>query len=228
MHSEAYFRSLCLITVPQRDLGVRYNPAKIPSEARNGAADMFLFGIIQGEGGTCASLPVAWAAVGRRLGYPIKLVSTMRERAAHLFARWDDPKGERLNLEASGHGLSCPTDEELRRPPYKLTPELERHGRFLLSETPREELSGFVTARAFCWHSLERNDPAIDCFARARRLSPTEVRWGALSDVMCRWHAELEARTPRGFPDVNCIRAAGRRYPWLPLDGERRAGLPVL
>src|SRR5437868_6875703 len=28
--SEAYFRSLCLITVLQRDMGLRYNPAKIP------------------------------------------------------------------------------------------------------------------------------------------------------------------------------------------------------
>lgn len=91
-NSSEYFRILVMITVLQRDLGVKYNPAKIPAEVLFEPADSFIHGILQGEGGTCATLPVVYAAVGRRLGYPIKLVSAMSRTTGHLFARWEDPR----------------------------------------------------------------------------------------------------------------------------------------
>lgn len=71
-NSEGYFRILVMITVLQRDLGVRYNPAKSPEDVPLTLEDTFIHGIIQGEGGTCNSLPVVYVAVGRRLGYPLK------------------------------------------------------------------------------------------------------------------------------------------------------------
>lgn len=140
-NSEAYFRTICLITVLQRDMGVRYNPAKIPEDAPFDTADSFIHGAIQGSGGTCATLPVVYAAVGRRLGYPIKLVSTRGKSSGHLFARWDDPNtGERLNIEATNQGLSTPTDEYFRSDPhhrYDLPPEAEKEGCHLhLENTP--------------------------------------------------------------------------------------------
>lgn len=63
-NSWAYFRTLVLITVLQRDLGLRYNPAKVPDDAPFEPADVFIHGAIQGKGGTCASLPVVYAAIG--------------------------------------------------------------------------------------------------------------------------------------------------------------------
>jgi hypothetical protein len=54
---------------------------------------LFLHGLTQGRGGTCLSMPVAYVAVGRRLGYPLKLVTAK----GHLFARWESLDGkERL------------------------------------------------------------------------------------------------------------------------------------
>jgi hypothetical protein len=41
---------------------------KIPLDAPLDVADSFIHGIIQGNGGTCASIPVVVSAVGRRLG----------------------------------------------------------------------------------------------------------------------------------------------------------------
>ena len=41
-NSEAYFRTLAMITVLQRDCGVRYNSAKIPDDAPFDTADTFI------------------------------------------------------------------------------------------------------------------------------------------------------------------------------------------
>jgi hypothetical protein len=74
--SEELFRVVCMISVLQKVFGVYYNPAKKPIDAPFDTEDIFIHGALVGGGGTCASLPVIYAAVGRRLGYPLKLVST--------------------------------------------------------------------------------------------------------------------------------------------------------
>ena len=95
---------------------------------------------------------MVYAAVGRRLGYPIKLVATRGKTSGHLFARWDDPKtGERFNIEASGPGLTTPGDDYFRTRMYDCGPEVEAEGCYLQSKTPRMELAGFLQGRAWCW-----------------------------------------------------------------------------
>jgi len=95
--SEGIIRMVCMVQLLQKQFGVRYNVAKIPENAPFYTEDVFIHGALLGQGGTCASLPVVYAAVGRRLGYPLKLVSAMR----HQFVRWDDPDGERFNIEVN-------------------------------------------------------------------------------------------------------------------------------
>jgi hypothetical protein len=91
-HSPNRFRMMALVTVLQRHLGVKYN---MPfSEGEYNVVDsrnMFIHGALNGHGGTCVTMPVLYSAVGRRLGYPLKLVRAYQ----HLFARWDEPGGER-------------------------------------------------------------------------------------------------------------------------------------
>src|SRR5688572_3772754 len=53
-NSEGYFRVLAMITVLQRDLGVRYNPEKIPLDVPLDTEDSFIHGVLHGNGGTCA------------------------------------------------------------------------------------------------------------------------------------------------------------------------------
>lgn len=212
--SEAYFRSLCLISVLQRDTGVRYNPAKIAYDAPFGdLEDCFIHGVIQGPGGTCATLPVVYVAVGRRLGYPIKLVQAKGKDATHLFCRWEEPGGERVNIEGSGHGLSCPPDDYYREGMYKLTREEEEAGLFLKSKTLAMEMAGFLAERAHFCRDHGSMQHCTDAFAFASALVP-ENRYflNTLKMRINEWNAKLRAATPPGFPHL-WVMAPRRRYP---------------
>jgi hypothetical protein len=77
-NSAAYFKILVMITVLQRDLGVVYNPARVKDpkfqdpycvepDFRD-SRDLFIHGTLLGPGGTCASMPVLYVAVGAAVG----------------------------------------------------------------------------------------------------------------------------------------------------------------
>ncbi len=168
-------------------------------------------------------MPVVYAAVGRRLGYPIKLVSTRGKTSGHLFARWDDPKtGERFNIEATNKGLGTPTDDYFRAGLYELGPEAEVDGCYLRSQTPRMELAGFLSARAFRWADLRNCWQCVDSWAWASSLVPeNKIVQNALKRAMIEWDKEQRSRKPVGFPNV-LIRAVKRQFPdSLPLDLEK-------
>jgi hypothetical protein len=212
-NSEAYFRVLVLITVLQRDLGVRYNPAKIPADVPLDTADSFIHGVLFGDGGTCATMPVVYAAVGRRLGYPMKLVLARGPGANHVFARWEGPGGERFNIEATAPGLSCPPDAHYRTGFYATTPKQEEECCYLKSQTPREELAGFLGQRAACWQDEGRHRQAVEALAWASCLAPANVAYlSVMKGEMDRWLRGLQARTPPGFPAI-FVRAQQRRFP---------------
>jgi hypothetical protein len=64
--TEAKFRVIAMISHLQRDLGVKYNPGCIPDNAKFRPEDTFIHGITDGDGGSCASLPVLYTDIGRR------------------------------------------------------------------------------------------------------------------------------------------------------------------
>jgi regulator of sirC expression with transglutaminase-like and TPR domain len=168
-NSEAYFRMLALVTVLQQDCGVRYNPERMHSPDFADSRDLFLHGLTQGRGGTCASMPVLYVAVGRRLGYPLKLVTAK----GHLFARWESPDGkDRLNLEATSQGLNCFPDEYYHRWPVPMTPQEIASGQYLKSLTPPEELAVFLSARGHCLEAAGRWAEAQVAHAHAHALAP--------------------------------------------------------
>ena len=103
-NSEAYFRLLVMITVLQRDLGVKYNADSINMREFKDSREGFIHGLLTADKtGTCANMPVLYASIGRNLGYPIYLVAAK----GHFFCRWHSVKtGERFNIEASGRGLN--------------------------------------------------------------------------------------------------------------------------
>lgn len=146
-NSEAYFRMLMVITVLQQDYGIKYNlklsslAGKIDWDDAKDSKYVFLHGLLTGEyKGTCASMPVLYLAIGRRLGYPLKLVCARN----HIFLRWEDDK-ERINLEATGPGLSIHSDEHYRK---DFTPEDKKNKYYLKSLNPTEEYALFLEFRA--------------------------------------------------------------------------------
>lgn len=176
-YSEGYFRMLVLITVLQQDFQVRYNPDRdssagdleAPKEFFANSADVFIHGLLDTRLGTCSSMPVLYVAVGRRLGYPLKLVSAK----SHLFARWDAGVGSQFNIEGTNRGLVCHDDDYYKNWPRPMTPADLASGQYLKSLTPAEELAVFMQIRGICLQVKERFEEAKVAFDRAVELVPT-------------------------------------------------------
>jgi hypothetical protein len=216
--TEAQQRMRCLVTVLWRGANIRYNPAKIPLEAPLCLEDTFIHGALFGDGGTCASLPVLYTAVGRRLRYPLKLVSSWGPKACHLFCRWDDPAGECFNVEGNETGVGCFPDDHYRE--HGQDPHHEKIGRYLVSQTPREEVAGFIKQRAHGWLDVNNRRLAVDAFALAAAMCPdNEFYLNTAKTEYNRWLDEVVR--PPNFPEVR-LNVHRRRFPdGLPFDLER-------
>lgn len=175
-NSEGYFRMLIMAVVLYEDFGVRYNPARIVMPGNidpndhffADSRDIFLHGLLEGrKQGTCSSLPVLYIAIGRRLGYPLKLVTTK----AHLFLRWES-KAERFDMEATGKGMNRYDDEHFKQWPFPVSDEEIRTEGFLKSLMAAEELAVFLSLRGNCLKESGRRDEAASCYAAAIKLSP--------------------------------------------------------
>lgn len=148
-YSFSRFRMEALVTVLQRDLGVHYRQeliTVIDREFFGRSEHLFVHGVIGGFGGTCCSLPPVYAAVGRRLGYPLRLVHTFQ----HSFVRWDEPGGERFNIECTSRGFLSSPDEYYLTWPKTLTPEQVSRFGSLRSLTEDEEGASFLSNRSMC------------------------------------------------------------------------------
>ena len=174
-NSEAYFRMLTLVTVLQEDCGVRYNPERMQTPDFTDSRDLFLHGLLTGKHqGTCVSMPVLYVAVGRWLGYPLKLVTSK----AHVFARWESADGrERLNIEATSQGLNCFPDEYYHTWPVPLTSAEIASGQYLKSLTPNEELAVFLSVRGHCLEAAGRLPEAQLAYAQAHQLAPASTQY---------------------------------------------------
>ena len=188
-NSPGYFCCYFLLQVLQEEFGVKYNPKRITDRSFQSpkcfnpdfrdSRDLFIHGIIDGEGGTCSSMPVLYVAVARRLGYPVKLVETR----GHLFFRWDDPQGvmfripERFNIEGAGYGIAMYPDEHYRTWPEPWTAADEEGGWYLKSMSPREELAAFLSSRGECLADNRRLHKAVQAYQLACKLVPTDKRY---------------------------------------------------
>jgi hypothetical protein len=216
-NSEGIFRVVCLVTLLQDQFGVRYHPGKRGEDAVFDTADVFIHGALLGKGGTCASLPVVYAAVGRLLGYPLRLVHAMR----HCFVRWDDPAGERFNVEVNDKGVGTPPDDYYRRGRYAVSAKEESLRLLLKSLTPREELAGFLTERALLFRDAGVWGRATAALAWAWQLVPENVAHrAALLRCLGEWKRVLDGRTPPGFPEFHCRRWHRQHFRAIPEDVE--------
>lgn len=167
---------LMLAVVVYEDFGVRYNPKWIapPSEIRGDdhffadSRDILIHGMIGPQRmGTCSSMPVLYIALARRLGYPLKLVTTKQ----HLFMRWDSPT-ERFNMDATGKGLEKYDDDYYKKWPFPIAEQEIKEQDYLKSLSPREELSVFLSIRGACLTEAGRLAEATATFDAAYRRAP--------------------------------------------------------
>jgi hypothetical protein len=176
-NSEAYFRMLMMSVVLYEDFSIRYNPERIAAPAAGTAndrffadsRDIFLHGLCgTGRMGTCSSMPVLYVALGRRLGYPLKLATTK----SHLFLRWESST-ERFDLEATGKGMNRYDDEHFKQWPFPVTEAEIKSDGYLKSLTPVEELALFLSLRGHCLREAGRTQKAASAYREAARLVPT-------------------------------------------------------
>ncbi|HJT76366.1 MAG TPA: transglutaminase family protein, partial [Gemmataceae bacterium] len=200
-HSENLFRVVCMYRMLAGLQGIHYNLAKAPKDVLLDTADVFIHGALAGDGGTCASLPVVYAAVGRRLGYPLRLVCA----ACHYFLRWEESVLERFNIDIAGRGLSTHSDDYYRSWPHVLTPELERADCFLQSMTPRQELAAFLYERGHRWRNLGYDKEAVEgydkeaveSFLWSLELWPERRSFGGwIITLLEDWGKRLKERLP--------------------------------
>ena len=175
-NSEGYFRMLMMAVVACEDFGVRYNPERISAPASSSetdtffadSQDLFLHGLCgPTRTGTCSSMPVLYVALGRRLGYPLKLVTTK----SHIFARWES-SSERFNVEATGRGMNRYDDEHFKHSPFPVTDEEMRVHGYLKSLSPKEELALFLSLRGHCLTQAGRVQEAAVAYDKAVSLAP--------------------------------------------------------
>lgn len=195
--SEAKYKTYILAMTLQEDAGIKYAPeiaqqydektlkekypdvpygpaliqfAMSKSKSKEKASYKFISGFF-GSGekiGTCTSMAVLYAAVGRRLGMPIKIVKT----AGHVFTRWDDGK-EKFNFEAT-NGFEFHDDEFYKSWPLKVYPQdIEEYG-YLKSLTPSEELALFLKERSSVLDANGRVLEAMLAMAQANLIEPKQ------------------------------------------------------
>jgi hypothetical protein len=187
-NSEGFFRMVMMGVVLTEDFGIHYNPRQRTAPAETGPDDgffadpqmVFLGGLLgPGRQGTCSSLPVLYVAVGRQLGYPLKLVTTK----GHLFVRWEGG-GERFNIEATGRGVNRFEDDYYRHWPFGISAAEEAAEGYLKSLSPAEELAVFLSIRGMCLRESGRLAEAAESFATTSRLSPGTRSYQQMADAL--------------------------------------------
>jgi hypothetical protein len=185
-YTDGQFKILILFTVLQRDLGVHYEPFCMGEDydARDARYE-FIIGQLQGVGGTCASLPVLFATVGRRAGLPLHLALAKE----HVYVRWDGD-GEEFEIEATSQGYRALRKGHYLMEPRPLTAHDLAKGIYLRNMTPPEVLALFIHQRGRCLLDNLRFDAAIEAFKHAARLEPVyEGDWIAAEMERHLWQA---------------------------------------
>lgn len=234
-HSEVEYRIGMLITVLQLDCGVHYNPDLIPFSQpgqRGPAVDaafftnpgqVFLTELLgDRRTGSCASMPVLYTAIARRLGYPV----TLSNAKEHLFVRWDRGGGQgHVNIEGTGNGFIIRSDDDFKKWPDAISDAEIKAGQYLKSLTPSEELATCLFTRGIAFYHHHMAAEALVAFAEAARLWPKGREWrtGIVLAAEQLAPLEMEVTSPgsNGVPPRNPLytesdRALGLLGPALP------------
>lgn len=215
-NSEGKFRAAWMVTVLQRDLGVHYPQELIAMDDRSFLSrsdHLFIHGIIQGKGGTCSSLPLLYAAVGRRLGYPLKLVHCKK----HVFLRWDS-EVEPFNIECTSRGFVSQLDEYYLTGAFATTPDEATRYAFLRPRTQAEEIAGQLSRRGNVWMAYQRYGDATFEHLHAFHKAPgLQEVLDDLHVAVTHWGKQLRSQIGQGFPSLTICNQP-RRHQELPLN----------
>ena len=185
-NSYAKYRAVNLALTVKEDLQCRYQKSLITSGAMDdihsprffrNPDDVFISGLLLNRRGTCSSFPVLLVALGRRLGYPLYLKTTL----GHMFCCWDDGT-ERFNLDTNGDAVDTPPDEYyLTDPRFGLkgrSLDVLQRKRKMVNLTNQEALGIFIETAGYSIEARGNSTLASIHYAIAMRFlhSPPNPR----------------------------------------------------
>ena len=201
----AYYRMGVLGAVLCEDFRFAYNPeAERISKAAmkthavekwnrffGDSGDFFMHGLLTGKHlGTCSSMPFLYAAIARRLGYPV----TIAARKHHLYARYDEGNGEHLNIEATeNRGFATPSDDEFRTGWPPMTEDEIRGMGWLRPLSNKEILAICLLNRSSCLRSMGRYEDANAALDLAARYQPETTLAKRVLEKNRKLHLDLVA-----------------------------------
>ena len=166
--SEGEFRMGMLITILQQDLKAHYSPARAAPMIRGewepndmffaDSKETFIHGLLsENHAGTCSSLPVLYAAIAQRLGWPVHLAMTK----VHLFVRYEEGD-KHLNIDGSGEGFNIYPDEFYKSWPFPTTDEEIKTYSLLQPLSNQQALGAFLCNRAGNFKSAKKFDESAE------------------------------------------------------------------
>ncbi len=165
------FKVVNMVLYLKDKVGIHYDPSCIDNKGFSNPDYIFIHGLLNDKrSGTCTSIPTLCVAIGRRIGYPLKLAVTK----GHVFFRWDD-RNERFNIESCCIGVDSPEDEHFKTGKYALSEAELLRNHYLKSLSPKEELALFMGNRAACLWDTNRRSEAVIATAWENHLSPDHV-----------------------------------------------------
>jgi hypothetical protein len=211
-NSENVFRVFTMEHVLRMQFGVKYDPL-VQESTKGGkprdkgdSTEMFIHGVLSAKRtGTCSSLPTFSIAIGRRLGYPLKLVRV----PIHTFFRWDDGK-ETFNHQHTDTGGVILPDEHFHTWPRQWdADDFAMNGRtkvWLHSMTPKQEVSKFLCNRAIFLRDTGRFQEGLDALEAAERFDPANP---ACADI----YLNIQDKMPRAKCEVPSLVAISTPRP---------------
>ena len=218
-NSRLYFEMDMLGTILAQDIHIQYNPdialpmldCKVPTQATSAnSKDIFIHGLLaENHYGTCASMPVLFVALARRLGYPANIAATK----LHRYVRCEEPNNSHFNVEATmTEGFLTPTDSDYTNGPLTCTAEEVDNYGWLRPLSNRELLGDFLSNRAVCLGDAKRYAEAkemvllsANCFPQTpgRKAGLTydleNLRVAPLGDKIDAWQGQIKTwETPDG------------------------------
>jgi hypothetical protein len=199
-HSRNVFLMTIVVQVLKQDIGLCYNPERLPTTevrpAPPDSRDLLIHGPLGPSlVGTCNNIPMVVVAVARELGYPVYLATT----PLHVYAKWFEPGGEEFNIEASNPaGMVSHPDTYYRDRPPVIPEALLQSGSYLRPLTAAEELALCLVSRGWVLEAHGRYAEAAWAHEHACRLAPTEPMYPRIA-ARCvgRWMREVyNARVP--------------------------------
>ena len=178
-NSLGHYRMMMMGTILAEDFRIHYDPDFLLSQAgekpiTNGwetnSQLVFIHGLLMSNHvGTCASMPVLYVAIGRRLGYPVSLGSTKM----HLYVIYDEPHGEHFNVEATmTDGFLTPTDEDYKTGKFSCTDEEIRQYGWIRPLNNAGVLGQCLDHRGISLGNMKRYSEAREMLLQSARYEP--------------------------------------------------------